>query len=306
MEKLHFITTTEFANMLDAYGDAIYDEPNLYKRLPYHDKWKPLVSLCKTGSPHITIRFKDSCTEFQAYSQIAIVEFGYGFESFVGQYLTYIANTTEKEVNIIKENDTMNTNKFVNFDFGPCTDDKIRMSMYGLALLNKSGEWVSYNKGEIINVDIFNFDGSKFLFKLPVAIKDIKVGDIVIHQKTPVFVTSTEGGVYVVDVVAGEKKEILLTKSPFGFDYATKVVSLIDVTGAKAEASAENPFGINPLLFLLMNDENSSDSMLPLALMMGNKDSNSINPLMLMALGSNSGDNSNLLMALALSNQMRQ
>ena len=44
-------------------------------------------------------------------------------------------NTTEKE--------DMNTNKFMNFEFGPCTGNNIRMSMYGLAVKNASGTWVS-------------------------------------------------------------------------------------------------------------------------------------------------------------------
>lgn len=81
-------------------------------------------------------------------------------------------NTFNNNVDNKKGNKKM---KAFNFDFGPCTTDNIRMSMYGLAVKNANGTWVSYNpeSKEIIDVDIFNFDGGKFLYKMPVAIKDI-------------------------------------------------------------------------------------------------------------------------------------
>ena len=45
------------------------------------------------------------------------------------------------------------------FDFGPCTNDNVRMSTYGLAVKNGNDEWVSYdpNSDQIINVDLLNF-----------------------------------------------------------------------------------------------------------------------------------------------------
>ena len=55
------------------------------------------------------------------------------------------------------------------------------------------------------------------------------------------FVTGTEDGIHVIDVAAGEKKEILPTKSMFGFDFVTKIVSLIDFSAMNA--SADQPFG---------------------------------------------------------------
>ena len=59
--------------------------------------------------------------------------------------------------------------KGFNFDFGPCTNDQVRMSMYGLAIKNASGEWVSYNDGQVVNVDVLNFDGAKYMFNLTTA-----------------------------------------------------------------------------------------------------------------------------------------
>ena len=178
-------------------------------------------------------------------------------------------NTFNNNVDDKKGNNKM---KAFNFDFGPCTNDNIRMSMYGLAVKNATGTWVSYNpeSKEIIDVDIFNFDGGKFLYKMPVAIKDVKVGDIVIHNRKAMFVTEvTEAGMTAIDPQAGEEKKILLTKSPFGFNFATKVVSLFNMTSDAPTPDA--PFG-NMLPFLMMSESNGEfdmNTMLMLSMMGG-------------------------------------
>ena len=97
---------------------------------------------------------------------------------------------TEKN-ECVKENNTMM--KGINFDFGPC-GNTVRLSMYGMAIQNISGEWVSYNPDsrEIINVDVFNMaDGGKYMYKMPVAIADVKEGDIVIIKPYVVHKTSS-------------------------------------------------------------------------------------------------------------------
>ena len=178
-------------------------------------------------------------------------------------------NTFNNNVDNKKGNKKM---KAFNFDFGPCTTDNIRMSMYGLAVKNANGTWVSYNpeSKEIIDVDIFNFDGGKFLYKMPVAIKDVKVGDIVIHNRKAMFVTEVaEAGMTAIDPQAGEEKKILLTKSPFGFNFATKVVSLFNMTSDAPTPDA--PFG-NMLPFLMMSESNGEfdmNTMLMLSMMGG-------------------------------------
>lgn len=178
-------------------------------------------------------------------------------------------NTFNNNVDNKKGNKKM---KAFNFDFGPCTNDNIRMSMYGLAVKNANGTWVSYNpeSKEIIDVDIFNFDGGKFLYKMPVAIKDVKVGDIVIHNRKAMFVIDvSETDMTAIDPQAGEEKKILLTKSPFGFNFATKVVSLFNMTSNAPTPDA--PFG-NMLPFLMMSESNGEfdmNTMLMLSMMGG-------------------------------------
>lgn len=177
-----------------------------------------------------------------------------------------------------KENDNMNL--FKNFDFGSCENDKVKMSMYGIAVQNANGTWVSYDaKSEnVVDVDILNFD-AKYLYKMPVAIKDVKVGDVVIHNRKPMFVTVVEGGkLGAIDPAAGEEKVILLTKSMFGFDFVTKVVNLFG--DLSATASADAPFG-NMLPLMLLADSNKSDDMLPLMFAMSGGKFDMSNPMML-------------------------
>lgn len=212
-------------------------------------------------------------------------------------------NTFNNNVDNKKGNKKM---KAFNFDFGPCTTDNIRMSMYGLAVKNANGTWVSYNpeSKEIIDVDIFNFDGGKFLYKMPVAIKDVKVGDIVIHNRKAMFVIDvSETGMTAIDPQVGEEKKILLTKSPFGFNFATKVVSLFNMTSDAPTPDA--PFG-NMLPFLMMS-ENSGEfdmnTMLMLSMMssQGGMDF-SKNPMMMYFLMKDSKNADDLLPLMFMGN----
>lgn len=209
----------------------------------------------------------------------------------------------EKKDNEEKENKM----KGFNFDFGKITNDSIRMSMYGMAVKNTSGVWTAYDKstGDLMDVDVFNFDGSNFLFKMPVAIKDIAVGDVIIHARKPMFVVSkTEAGDLVaIDPVVGEKKTIMLSKSMFGFNFCTKVVSLFDGLMGQTP-TADNPFGNLWMLAMLDGKSDMKDMLVPMMLMsQANGSTNAFNPMMLMLMGD--GDMKDLAVPLMLMNQVK-
>ena len=201
-----------------------------------------------------------------------------------------------------KENNKMD-NKIFNFDFGPVKGDNIRMSMYGLAVKNRDGNYVAWDKvnENIMNVDILNFNGDGLMYKVPVAIKNIKDGDIVIHNKVPMFVLEVfDKSLDVIDIYSGERKSIILSRSPFGFDFATKVISLIDFgTMSGATPSEDNPFG-NMWPLLMLGDSNSIDPMM-LALMCAGK-GDCANPMMMYALLASKGNNDNLLPLILMMN----
>jgi hypothetical protein len=156
------------------------------------------------------------------------------------------------------------------------------MSPYGLAIKSADNKFVSYDKasGNVVDVEVFNFDAQKFLYKMPVPVSQVAIGDVVVHMRKPMFVREIKGNVVsVVDIYNAEAKDILPVQSPFGFNFITKIVSLIDMSGA----NAETPFG-NMLPLLMMGEGQDFKDILPLMLMTGGNTNFAQNPLMLYAL----------------------
>lgn len=289
MQKTNMPYSTFRLRFLEPFERAVNDHK--YQKIDYQTwrLWKQFANLVT-----IEIGFKNSAVIIEAR------EMSWEFPFWDNSFGSFMKSLLDDEINSSldnkneKENDT-NMKNFVNFDFGPCTgSDAIRMSIYGIAVKNANGTFVSYDAStqSIMDVDVFNFDGAKFLYKMPVAIKDVKVGDVVIHARKPMFVTDVainSKSLKVVDPVNGEKKEIMLTRSPFGFDFATKIVNFLGNISGNASANADNPFG-NLWMFMLMNDGGNTDNLLPLMLMNGN--SGNIDPMMMFALMGNKGDTS--------------
>lgn len=202
-----------------------------------------------------------------------------------------------------KENNVMN----FNFDFGPVNPALVRMSMYGLAVKNKAGTWVSYNSNsdEIVDVDVLNFDGAKFLYRMPVAIKDITVGDVVIHNSAPMFVVSVpQNGktLTVVDTINGERKDIMLPRSPFGFNFATKVVNFLG--NMMTSANADNPFGNVWMLMAMSGEGENMNDVLPFLMMNNATVGMDNNVLMFMALNNTKDGSRDMLPWLLMSQSM--
>ena len=228
--------------------------------------------------------------------------------------LTSRLDTMEERINKLETNNDDvkgkgNNMKMFNFDFGPIKDnDAVRMSPYGIAVKNVNGTYQAYDKknGEIMDVDIFNFKADNMFFKIPVAIDDIEAGDVIIFNRRPCFVFgfSEQGDVIAIDIAMGEKKTILPSKSPFGFNYITKIVSLVDNMFGGEAPSAENPFG-NILPFMLMNEDNSSmKDMLPMMMLMNGNAGGTIDPMMLyFMMKTDKGDTDSMLPFLLMMNK---
>lgn len=200
-----------------------------------------------------------------------------------------------------KENKTMDIMK--NFEFGKLINPAVRLSMYGIAVKNSTSTWVSYdtNTGDIIDVDVFNFDTGSFLYQMPVAVKQIKTGDTIIHNRKPCFVVGfaeDTGNPIVIDVMAGERKEILPTKNMFGFNFVVKIVNLMNGMFGDVKPNADNPFG-SMLPFLMMGDNTKMDDVLPMMLMMNGNTMD--NPMLMYAMMK--GDSKDMLPFLMMMNQ---
>lgn len=221
------------------------------------------------------------------------------------------ANLNQKENKNKKGSYDMNNfsnlnNIFPNADFGPVNSDIVRLSPHGIAI-NANGKWQAYDteSDNIIDVTPMNFNCANVIYKMPVGINQIKVGDIILHAGKPMFVLKVmnedkEGKMRLtaIDIINAEEKTICPIKSVFGFNFYTKLVCLIDMVGG-FQANEQNPFG-NFLPWLLMSDpDQKSNDILPLLLMSGQKLDMS-NPLVIMALYGS--DHNNLLPFILMTN----
>lgn len=222
-------------------------------------------------------------------------------QSFKQEYDT-IWQTTTATIDNKKEKKDMNF--FKNFEFGPVKNDTVRLSPYGLAVKNLDNSWVSYDgkTDSIIDVDVFNFEGKNLIYKIPAAPHTVHAGDMIVHQGKGMYVVADvcEGDscVSVIDPRAGESKEILFTKSPFGFTFIVKLVSLLDMSGI--DANPDNPFG-NLWPLALMGDKDCDAATAMAFMMMNNSEGCNFdmsNPMMMYALMS--GDNKDMLLPMML------
>ena len=205
--------------------------------------------------------------------------------------LTLKDKINELEIKINDKTNKENNKMKFNLDFGKLNNKSIGLSLKGPCVKNADGNWVVYDNEskEVIAVDGFTLEkGEDYLYKMPVALKDIKKGDMLLHNGLVVFVeeTNTEEeskkikSLVVVSPTDGEVKEIVPTKNMFNFEYMTKIVNVLDMFAEKP--SADNPFG-NMLPFLMMEDgaKNFKDIALMQSLMNG-KEQSSFNPMFLL------------------------
>ena len=170
-----------------------------------------------------------------------------------------LEDTVNDIINNREKEKKMNISKMFNFNFGPVAKNQFAFSPYGLAV-KSNDNWIAYNAdtNEFFNVDILNVNMDNLIYQLPVAFDAIKPGDILIHQKAPVIVKNIndDGTIKVIDYFTAAVLNILPVKSPFGFNFFTKICPLIDMSNLSA--STDNPFG-NMLPFIMMNNNKEID-----------------------------------------------
>ena len=165
-----------------------------------------------------------------------------------------------------KEKKNMFQNLMKNFEFGKYTHDNVKMSIYGIAVRNKNGSFCTYADGKgVTDVTDMLIDISGMLYVMPVAIKDIKAGDVIIHGGRPVIVThdnETNDRIQAIDLYESEEKVILPQKNIFGFDFVSKIVNLCEgMFGSTSEnfgTSETSPFG-SMLPLMMLGDNNGFD-----------------------------------------------
>lgn len=226
-----------------------------------------------------------------------------GLREQADKEVTDMFNSKEKE----KES-KMDFSKILNIDFGkvPHTAE-LKPSIYGVAVLGFDNRYRAYDKinDKVMDVTGMTFD-TDMLFKIPVAVSQVRVGDVIINASNYVTVTNVhpDGTFTVVDPKASEQKIAIPAKNMFGFDFVTKIMYPFE---NMVQPSDDNPFGLNPMTMMMLSDGADMDmsTILALSMMNGNSgmmDQNMLIPLMLMG-NSKSGNKDGLILAMAMMNQ---
>lgn len=199
----------------------------------------------------------------------------------------------------------MNMKTIFGGNVGKVEDRRFAMSFKGIAIMDNTDKYQAYDKeaGTLTDVtDLLISDSTEFLFAMPKA--KAEAGDLVMKDNTPYYVTDilVNGGLAVVNPLAGKSEVLVPKKNIFGFNFVIVIQSLLNF-----DATDDQPFG-NMLPLLLMKDGGlgGGDSLSTLLMMQafggGTGDMNSMLPLLLMKDGGLGGKDdmlSTLLMAQA-------
>lgn len=159
-----------------------------------------------------------------------------------------------KRVNKLeKESKTMHM-PAMNFEYGPVDSSLISLSPYGLAIKDTKGAAYAYNAATKQTVDVsgFTFDFKGMIYKMPVAVNQVAVGDMILHKGKAMFVYDINGTeIHAVDILRSEAKTVIPVTNMFGFNFVTKVFSMVNLDGSTP--SADQPFGnLMPIMMASM------------------------------------------------------
>lgn len=220
-----------------------------------------------------------------------------------------IVSTNTSKIN--ERNKNMDFSKMFNISFGKIFSNDVRASLYGIAVKGGDNRFRAFDKNsdKIMDVTGMVFD-SDMLFTIPIAVSAIKKGDVIINAGNYVTVTAIhpDGTLTVIDPKASEQKIAIPAKNMFGFDFVSKVYCPFE--GIIDTPSNDNPFGINPMMFMLLGDgmDNTAKMMMAMSMMGGNADQSMFLPMMMMMDGKDKGKDSNndMLMAMCMMNMQKQ
>lgn len=198
---------------------------------------------------------------------------------------TWVSETDKikKEIDKLKNKESEEKKMFnfnhlkEKFQFGEYKEAK--MSPYGIAFQN-GNEYFAVNTKTMEVIDatglVFDFN---CVYSMPVAANAVENGDFILHNKMPVLVrkVNSDGSLECWNIKVHEVVTTLPVKSPFGFNFYTKLVSLVDNMGMTP--TNDNPFGnIWPLL--LMDGKKDNKDMMMLMMLM-NQQGSQFNPMMM-------------------------
>lgn len=207
--------------------------------------------------------------------------------------------TTTKPCNFKKEDNSMkmNMNEIFGGHIGRYSNCHIKYSPKGLAFLTDNDSYVVYDVDTLAATDVANLVMDVPFYGIPVALKDLKKGDIVIYNEVYYLVRAvTDTHISAIHVKRGIIENLIPKTSIFGFSFYIKIVTPME----NFKPDSSNPFN-SMLPFLLFEDGDDSNSMndiIMMSMMSGGTINSSMLPLMMM--NKDGGDKNDLLMMMML------
>ena len=207
---------------------------------------------------------------------------------------------TTKSCNFKKEDNSMkmNMNEIFGGHIGRYSNCHIKYSPKGLAFLTDNDSYVVYDVDTLAATDVANLVMDVPFYGIPVALKDLKKGDIVIYNEVYYLVRAvTDTHISAIHVKRGIIENLIPKTSIFGFSFYIKIVTPME----NFKPDSSNPFN-SMLPFLLFEDSDDSNSMndiIMMSMMSGGTINSSMLPLMMM-MNKDGGDKNDLLMMMML------
>lgn len=185
----------------------------------------------------------------------------------------------------------------LNIKCGIINDGSVRMSIYGPAFYitegcTTEGNYIAYKDNQMIDVSDMLLDINMFYY-MPVAAKDIKVNDYILHNDHWYKVIEVnENTIKAIHMHSSTVVEIVPITNIFGFNFYVKLFVPFDLS-EMITPTADNPFG-NMLPWLLMSENSNSSNIAEIMMlmsMMNNGTTSEINPWMFMLLNKNNKNN---------------
>ena len=227
-------------------------------------------------------RIQPSCGPYLTNKQLSDLCLVQETDEFNVLFLGSTINVTEsvsKNTNTTKsiiKKESNNMKKIFGTYFGKFNTNSLAMSIYGMAVKDTTGRYVTYKDGEIIDVSEFLIPNMNYFFAMPIAITEIRVRDIILHQDKPMMCINgnDDGSIRAIDFTTQEIKDIMPKKNPFGFNFVTKVVCPFGENSFMMDgfgADSSNPFGNMLPMMMLMDDKDGTKDktdMMMMAMMM--------------------------------------
>lgn len=241
-------------------------------------------------------RIQLSCGPYLTYKQLSDLclvqesdEFNVLFLGSTINAIESVPKNTNTTKSIIKE-ESNNMKKIFGTYFGKFNTNSLAMSIYGMAVKDTTGRYVTYKDGEIMDVSEFLIPNMNYFFAMPIAITEIRVRDIILHQDKPMMCINgnDDGSIRAIDFTTSEIKDIMPKKNPFGFNFVTKVVCPFGENSFMMDgfgADSSNPFGNMLPMMMLMDDKDGTkdktDMMMMAMMMSGGHSDITSNPMLM-------------------------